>query len=479
MVKELIFKKLNMEFKKSEEYASVNLSQMLQCNTSLYPAKFYGILINDFGNSKKEVNPFLKLKEIAMNQSNPVEDRMRAIRYMDLIPHKNKINDTVEAVVSILNTDTIAIGERYFFFSNNEPLSKLSDHVVRDCHEKYFIIAEEHKEWPILLRLLSASFLYMTELHSQPIWHKAREFIITCAENKDESVHIRSEAADILLRLVTVEDRNIGLCVINELGDLYFKNKTSSIYTNAYNAHNESITESVMDAIRYLVLEKERKRKELQCCDVSVDENKVSGFSNVSANVTSLNNTGTILDRIIELTAKYDEDKKNKIMRSFKMIIIHPAKYEGISLCDILSLVWNKIMEQDVDVRKELEQRLLEEFCDMDQSCSSGLCSRLINILSGYIDCEKLQIKMNINDQLRANIFARIQTNLRYLPQKDQDIILNEIADDSSDKATVIEFLDYCPVKDELRDEFVSTELVSDKIFDEIYSKCINDFLGR
>src|SRR5271170_828975 len=100
------------------------------------PSKFYGINTSFFGNSKN--NPFLLVKDVALNINTPIDDRMRAVRYLDRIPYKNNLKHTSECAFKIIDDISIPVGERFFFFSNNESDIKLSDHLTRSCHEQFF-----------------------------------------------------------------------------------------------------------------------------------------------------------------------------------------------------------------------------------------------------------------------------------------------------------------------------------------------------
>jgi len=464
----------------NESTDTIDYEQILQAQKSLVesqideeflPAIFKGIQISSFGDSRH--NPFMKLKDIALNPKNSFYDRTQAVRYMNRIPHIQMISNVLECCISIINDEQYPIRERYFFFSNNEKFIKLDGETVKSCHVHYFKHFTDTTTHPILLRLLSAEYIYLTCLHTENHWQQAREFIIKCATDHNESVFIRSESSDVLKRKIVLEDSQIGDYVINELGNLYQQNRLSTIYTNAQNAHNETISESVMNIVRILasdpLLNPPKKAQE-------ITKDSVLGFSEQSMGLIKTPVISDIYDQIVKMT---DSDRKQKLNAALNHILIYPVKYEGICLSDILLFVWRKIQQQiDSSIKSELEKRLFEEMLDMDGTCGSGYLSRIVNVLTGFVQEENLQIKMNIKDQLRANIFGRLGKFLRTLSLKDQDIILAEIADESSKKETALEFLGFCSVKEELEDEFVKSKLIDQLSFDEIYKSCSNDFVG-
>jgi hypothetical protein len=448
----------------------------------LQPAKFYGITISKMGDSRN--SPFKKLKVVALSQKIPIEDRMRAVRYMDRIPHIHKLEGCLEAARKIIDYDECPIGERYWWFSNNEKITKLSGDLVRACHHYFFTLGLERSHWPLIFRLLSASQIYTTELHHLPIWTQAREFILKLALDKDESVRIRGEAADILSRQVVLEDALIGREILNQLGELYAEQKFSNVYNNAQNVHNEAINESVMGVIRHLLQEKGRRAYREQNMDEKTkkEQAEISSFTASATKQSGIEqNTGDIHERLLILTKDMESSRKGKIFSAFNFALVHPVKYEGVTASDLMVLIWNKIQSQTSELRAELEKRFTEELHDMiatDGACSTGIVSRLVNVLQGYVQDEGLQIKMSIKDQVRANAFARLQSNLKFLPDANQEEILTELTEDGPNKPYTKEFIKNYGVKEELEKEFVEAGLVDAKTFTEIYRRVLADFAG-
>jgi len=436
------------------------------------PFMFQDLPSDKFGSSRN--NNFLSLKKIALDLAQSPEDRMNAVRYMSKIPYKNMIDHCIEACLPIIESENIPIGERIYFFSNNDPGYRLNSHIVKKCHEHYYAISKNNSH-PLSFRLLSAQYIYLTEMHTLPIWQDVQQFIRNLATDKNESVKIRSEAADILCRKVDPEDYVIGKDTIKELGDLYNYNQISSIYSNSQNAHNETISESVMNAIRYLLSEKKNKDKTLE--EGKKNDEITHTFSSDSTGKAEIVNKtiGNLHERLIQLCLT--DERKDKIMTAFNWMLVYPARYEGATLIDILTLIWNKILQQDPSTKSELEKRLIEELSEMEQTCGTGYVTRLVNILSGFIKDEELQIKINVKDQLRSNILGRLAANLKLLPTKMQDLILEEMTSDKK-KENIQEFIETYSVKEELQEEFISTKLISEETFNQIYDRTVKDFMG-
>lgn len=457
----------------SFDYHTINM-ESLKSSSSIehkedLPSTFHGINISSFGDTRK--NPFMKLKKVAENKELPFDERVCAVRYMQKIPHVYMLKHVIPICFDIISDDRYPINERYFFFSNNEAITKLDSYIVKDCHEFYFKYSK-NRDYPILLRLFSAKSIYCTYNHDTSEWIDVRNFIVELARDSQESVHIRSEAADCLYTRVDIKDYEIGYNVIKELGNLYSDNKQRTIYTNAQNVHDETISESVINVVRNLLAEQNiipKEHVEEKREDISVGFTKFAKDPIKHVEIT----TDEIYERLKEVM-KTMKTVETKISSVYYKMIVNPSKYEGLSIVDILLLIWKKI--QSHEHRLDMEKRLIEELNDMDVSCSSGYLARLVNVLSGYVSDEKFTIKMNVKDQIRSNVFARLHENISILPMAEQEKIIIELSSEG-DKPFTQEFLQCYSVYDELWDEF--TGLISQEEFKTLYDKCIDDFIGK
>ena len=163
-------------------------------------------------------------------------------------------------------------------------------------------------------------------------------------------------------------------------------------------------------------------------------------------------------------------------MSSLERIMIDTAKYEMLNMSDILVLVWEYICQSEH--KDELEKRLLQELEDMDQTCSTGHLSRILNILSGYFSESVVQI--TLKDQLRSNIFARYTKLIKMLPEDRQEKINNELASsETTEKDTIKMFLLDFNIEEVLYKEFVNESNMDVSEFYETYEKAIEDYFGK
>lgn len=405
------------------------------------PFLFNGLQTCMFGMSSKiHQNPFFKIKEIAMDKTKSWEDRTQAVRYMQKIPHINRVSSCIEVVISIISDKQYKFSDRFFFFSNNEKIIKLDYELVNAGHRFVYINFEKLSDSPVplLYKILSAQY-HLTQFPADTYdVNDVQNFLLTIAKDENREINYRAECADILDRTGYGNFRKLGRDVINELGDLYNENKKKTIYTNLQNVHDETITKKVIDTLRSLMNEK------------------------VNEDV----NTNTIYERLLEITPI---EKKDTVISSFQRIMIDTAKYEGLSLSDIMLLVWGKM-----NGNTELEKRLVDELFEMDQTCSSGHLSRLINVLSGFFD-DLQPVKISFADQLRTNVFARYTAAMRTLGQHEQETIVQEMT--SNDKPTIEDFIFSYSPRDELQDEFVP-EFMTLEEFGVIFLESEKDFFG-
>lgn len=419
------------------------------------PFLFNGLSTNMFGMSSSiHKNPFFKIKEIAMDKTKSWEDRTQAVKYMQKIPHIKRDVNCIEAVITIISDTQYPFEHRYHFFSNNEKLIKLNYEIVNASHKYVYENFDMGKlsinKIPLIYKILSAQYALTQFPHDSFDINDVQQFLLSIANDVNVEINYRAECADILDRAGYGDYKNIGRKIIEELGDLYNENKLRTIYTNLQNVHDTTVTKKVIDTLRQLI-----------------------------QTVTTTRNSGEIYEYIVnmmdsevgDIGITYNE-MKPKVIESFQRIIIDTSRYEGLPMCDIMMLVWEKICtSKDKD---ELVHRLIDELHEMHQTCSTGHLSRLINILSGFYD-DIQPIRISFKDQLRSNVFARYTAAIKSLGYHEQEAIVQEMT--TSSKPTIEEVkYSYSP-KEELEDEFVP-EYITKEDFNEIYERAEKDFFG-
>jgi len=426
------------------------------------PFMFMGINTSTFGLSSCNVqNPFLKIAEIAKDPKVSWEDRTQAVRYMQRIPHIHRSTHCIESALSIVKDDQYPLQSRYHFFSNNEKIIKLDYDIVNACHLYFFNNfgddrmgenQSKSEKTPLVYKILSAQYL----LTQFPIGtydvDAVQSFLINIAKDNNAEINYRAECADILDRAGYGEAKSIGTQIIVELGNLYTENRSRTIYTNVQNVHDLTVTKQIIDTLRNLITQSRGTERSTDGVYKSITD---------------------VRHYLYEDNPEEDTNKLNAVIETFQRIIIDTARYEGLSMCDIMLLVWEKISTSEN--RFELEKRLIDELYDMHSTCSTGHLSRLINVLSGfYTDIQP--VKISYKSQLRSNVFARYTAAIRTLGSHEQSDIMNEMTAES--KPYIDDFIFSYSPKDELYDEFVKDGFMTIDEFEDVYKTSERDYFG-
>ena len=421
-------------------------------NFAYMPNTFLGLDTSTFTDSyfiDDREHPFLSLKRFAMSGSISYEDRVQCVRYMCYIPYKDYISHCIEASKTIISDDTYDVYNRFYFFSNNNKYTKLEGHVVFELHPFFFKLAIDNK-YPLELILMSSRFIISQYDYLSDERNMVLEYILDIADDKNETVYARSECADILITLGEGNEIIFGNQIIEELGNLYNENKLKTIYTNAQNAHNETITENTRNIVRALYK------------DYLINNNYNDLIS------TSLEPIQNIL-----LSYCKEESQRISIEKFLYRVMTDPFRFERLSLADIVNLVCYKI--ETLNNKDSIYSILFEEAIDCNETCTTGYFTRIVNTLNGILTDKDLTFYINPRDELRSVVFSRINNIIRNLPEKSRDSVLESLENNNLDVFN--EFIEYYSPEEEIREEYKS--LLTDEEFKIIYNKCIDEFSGK
>jgi len=171
------------------------------------------------------------------------------------------------------------------------------------------------------------------------------------------------------------------------------------------------------------------------------------------------------------------DNKREKVNKFLFRIMTDPSRYEQMSIAEIMLLVYYKIQKMDKETIDVCINRLLEESEESLETCSSGYLTRIINVLSGFVEGEDMQLRLDPKDELRSAVFARIHQRIRSLP----DVLRNDVlegltSDREEDKEWFDQFMDYYSPEEELRQEY--KDIMSEQDFKEVFIKCVNEYKG-
>ncbi|MCH2606682.1 MAG: hypothetical protein MKZ63_08080 [Nitrospinales bacterium] len=243
-------------------------------------------------------------------------------------------------------------------------------------------------------RILTASLLLSDlkqtfEAGGRADWEISSDVVLAQVEifASDEGldIYLRGDAADVMIGYGNAETQARGRQILNEIGREGF-----GIYNDGQNVHSSGVEQSVSESVIML-------RK--WAIEHQVDTSK---FDNAYLTIMQkaiveewgeevCDTMETSLLRIRLITRLYNEMKPSQI---FTTIIAWISKRESL------------------DEQTELFTRAKQELEDIVNTCSTGVISRLVNILSGY---DEFTIKITFSDQIKANLTGRLNAYARNL----------------------------------------------------------------
>ena len=158
---------------------------------------------------------------------------------------------------------------------------------------------------------------------------------------------------------------------------------TENIFRNNQNVHTQSVSDFTEKVIEFLL--------DLKFEDMILD------FDKIREHIKTMN------------------DEK-KIKTSLERIVLDKTLYTkfNISMKNIFIKLYNYITTHDHST--ELFKRLNEELIEMNGLCSSGVISRLCNVLSGF---EIFNIRIEWEQQIISNIIGRMNAAIKTIDNED------------------------------------------------------------
>jgi hypothetical protein len=427
------------------------------------PPKFLGIDTRTFGKTsslyfdKDKPHPFLLLKEFSMNSSTTIDDRLQCMRYMIHIPYINGHEHCMEACKVILEDENIEVNKRFYFFANNDKYFKLTDQLVYDLHP-FFLKLGIQRKYPLSMLLISARYILSFYPDESQDRDDTLDFVLDLIDDKQQTENIRGECADILYSFGREEEAIYGVKILQELGYMDQDLQKTTLYTNRQNVHDKTINDSVRRTINSLHKEYLKTSKENLLGQCTLE----------------------FLHKLVYDEFKVDEQDsllREKIQQFFVRVMTDPTKFENLTLCDIFLLVLTKVQSLQGAIKEECYKRIIEEIEDSSDTCHTGYVSRLVNVLSGFVEGEDYILTIDPRDELRSAVFARVNTAIANLPIYLKEDVTNSLWGD--DKSVFNEFLGLYgeTIKDELIEEYKN--ILTEKEVNEIYEKSIKKFQGN
>lgn len=413
-------------------------------NFQYMPIRFKGLITSDLAFATpdgvdRSTHPFFKLFDIAANKDETIEDRFQAIRYMAYIPHQKQVEKSIEAAKIVIFDEGIDIYKRFHFYSTNESYFKLPDWLVHELHKSFFQTGVK-LNYPFDLLSLASRYVLGKYTNDTVERQDCLEWLLDVIEDVDEMKAIRAEACDVLVCCGDWDEQEYGKRMLEELGG-----KDETVYNNSENVHAID-TNSVRAMVRELRSKYYTQLKEFQVEDAQ---------------------------RMIEEYVRDNSDKE-KLSQFFYRVMTDPTKVDRLNLVEILGLVCKCIETQHEKFQKEIKKRLFEEAIDSAETCTTGYVTRILNVLSGYVEGREMVLRLSPKDELRSAVFARLNASLRDLCPILQEQVLESMT--SENKFAVEDFITFYGPDYELWKEYET--ILQKEEFDLIIESCYNEYKG-
>ena len=205
------------------------------------------------------------------------------------------------------------------------------------------------------------------------------------ARDEELDMYIRADAADTMLGYGSEEVQIEAREIIRSLGT----RQGFGIYNNAQNVHADAVEESVRGSLNTL------KRWSISNPD------KVKSFESTLDDFTARRTSSP-------RTVEEIRDAETAILR----IELGNRKYVGFTSKSLFCAICAWIAGRSEEERAALWCRFDQELEDMVNTCSTGVISRLVNVLSGW---DGFQIQISFKDQIKSNFTGRLNAVARSL----------------------------------------------------------------
>ena len=375
-------------------------------------------------------SPLQQWEKIIQDESIPNEERFVAFQNMYKSPYVDKRERCIRMLLYILEQEHIPKEIRFSWLTR----LKISSEELQICLYGYVYWFYTYDD-PILYKMLCAQFMLSHPLDDYPFMKTNMKFSqqwLYRISKTHPDVQIKSEAADMLIRLGTPNFRNVAKDVIQELGQSYVEKRKRTVYSDKQNIHEIEHVKEAMQAL----------------------------FRKATPLVVKM-------DVILHWLS---EQRNDKALHSFQRIVQDTAVYEGYRMTEIMCALFQVIREHEQKV--EIEKRLLEELEEMNGWCSTGHVVRLLNSIQGF-DTD-ITITIPVREEIKASVFARFTFSLKTLSADVREEIMNEFTLD--EKSLLLDFVESYSYEDELRNEYTSVPIEE---FTRYYNDAVKEYIGN
>lgn len=340
---------------------------------------------------------YMCFEDIACDRSALVDYRVDAARYLFGTQDDEYKETAQDALMEIIECTEYPSDYRYKiiagFISRTGISTKLNALKLKVPYDEQFVYGlqvaffNNHNN-SIRDRILSGQNLLQMTCICDEEKTSIENVLLDISENNDLPEDTRADAADVVLRCGSFENKErtkaiiekLGYSSVDEKGSLTERVKT--IYTNSQNIHE--IHESAEKFIESIIKEKAKTRP----------------FHEVHSEISEmLRNTSV------------EPSRRFQAFKALNRISIDSARFTAykVTLSEIFVHVWARIMKYTGESRDTLQKRMLDELIEMGDTCSSGHSDRFVNVLAGFDSC----IEISFAEQIKSNMVGRMAARIR------------------------------------------------------------------
>lgn len=412
---------------------------------------------------------------IAADKAVLVQYRVEACRYLFGSEIQDNKEISQECLIEILESMALPSDYRYKiitgFISRTGFSTFLNTQKIRIPYDEEFVYGLQscffyEEKNGVRERILSGQHMLGMKCVEKEEKDRIATILLGIAEHEDYEENIRADAADVILRLGTTEQvekareiiTNLGYSALGKGNKKNILDRVKTIYSNTQNIHDETIAECVVKFIEKLIKNHTETRP----------------YHEVQQEVVNLLKARTE-EETEDGEPLLDNKKKFSALSALNRVSIDTATFtkHNVSISEVFIHVWTKIVSYPAssDVRKMLENRLIEELVEMGDTCSSGHAGRFVNVLSA-VDAD---LRISYESQIVANIAGRINARIRAIEDSDLKASISMGMLPDAEEEDVSSFKNFIStalpeLHDELYKEFVGEKYISDEEFEKFFA---------
>ncbi len=336
----------------------------------------------------------------AKDTVNILTHRIDATHYLFASNDEYYVKEAQSIILEIIFDESLTSEYRYdiiFQFTSKSGISTLTNFSkIRVPYDEAFVYILQHNFFRnsrngAVERILSAQ--HLLNMKGDTPTQEERDSIfgvlLEIANERENSDNTRASAADLVCRMGDKSQIQKAKEIVVKLGYSALTrkvgvSKTKTLFNNAQNTH--SFVEQAEKIIERIIAE--------------------CGERGTSP---SFDATRDDITNIMKLHEYSDEDKFN-VSKALHRIALDEAMFTkyNVTLSEILCCLWVKVTELCI-IHPEIDLRVVEELLDMNETCSSGHFTRLINVLSDFDSSYIIEYA----EQITANAVARMNVRIR------------------------------------------------------------------